>query len=106
MYKRQALAGAQLVHERAEQAGGHHDGGVVVTEGLRGDGGGGVLLGEGTGHALSLIHILSGMPMVAELANPGAPMRSSSISRAEMFSPPRMMTSFLRPLMRMRPRCV
>ena len=46
---------------------------------------------------------VSGMPMVAELANPGAPMRSSSISRAEMFSPPRMMTSFLRPLMRMRP---
>ena len=67
-----ALAGAQLVHERAEQAGGHHDGGVVVTEGLRGDGGGGVLLGEGTGHAAAggPAHgiVAGGMGELAELA--------------------------------------
>ena len=41
-----APAGAQLVYERAQNAGRHHDGGVVVAEGLRRDGRSRVLFGE------------------------------------------------------------
>ena len=46
-----AVAGALLVDQGAQDAGGHHDGGVVIAKGLGRNSRGGALLAEGAGDA-------------------------------------------------------